>query len=536
MRWTIGTKIGAGFTLALALFAIIGITSYFSLNRAIEADKWQKHTYEVTDTIAEAFSALQDMETGQRGFVITGDDHFLEPYNNAKNRIEPSIEELRKLTADNQAQQQRILMLRAKVDDRLNQMAAAIGLRKEKGFESARQFVATAGGKNTMDEIRVIFGEMKAEENSLLQLRSERANDSALFAKNLIVWGMLLAIILLALTGFITGSNIARPLAVLSAMASRITAGDLSINISPDERADEIGALTRAFRQMTENFRSSITSITEGVALLASSASEIMATTTQVAAGAAENVVAINETTTTVEEVRQAAQLSSQKAKGVSESSQKLANISQTGQKAVEETTSEINSIRIQMEAIAKTIVSLSEQSQNIGGIIASVTDIADQSNLLAVNAGIEAAKAGEQGRGFAVVAQEIKSLAEQSKQATIEVRRILNEVQKSTNMAVMATEQGSKAVEAGLKQALQAGDVIKALSEATSQAVQAAMQIVASSSQQVVGMDQIGKAMGNINQATAENSLSVKQTETAARNINELGQKLKQLVSRYKI
>ena len=536
MRWTIGTKIGAGFALALALLTIIGIGSYLSLNSLINAATLQNHTYEVTDTLAETFSELQDMETGQRGFIITGEDSYLEPYNNAKDKIEPSIQALQRLTVENPVQQQRVVVLKGKVDERLRILNGAIALRREKGVDSARQSIMTDKGKKSMDEIRVLLGEIKTEEAILLQRRSSLVNASTLFAKRLIVWGILFAMILLALTGIMTSRSIANPLVILSTMASRITAGDLLINISPDTRSDEIGVLTQAFRQMTENLRSSIKSITEGVAMLGSSTSEILATTTQLASGAAENVVAINETTTTVEEVRQATQLSSQKAKGVAESSQKLASISQTGQKAVEETTAEINRIRVQMESIAKTIVSLSEQSQNIGGIVASVTDIADQSNLLAVNAGIEAAKAGEQGRGFAVVAVEIRSLAEQSKQATVEVRRILNDVQKSTNMAVMVTEQGSKAVEAGLKQAVQAGEVIKALTAATSEAVQASMQIVASSSQQAVGMDQIGKAMGNINQATAENSASIKQTETAAKNINELGQKLKQLISQYKI
>ena len=535
MRWTIGIKIGAGFALALVILAIIGISSHSSLNSLINAAKWQNHTYDVTNRLVETFSELQDMETGQRGFIITGEDRYLEPYNNARLKVEPSIKALRELTVD-PAQQERIAVLKAKIDERLSILDNAIALRRKIGFESARQFVMTDKGKKVMGEIRTLFDEIKTAEDTLLHQRTAQVNASTLFAKNLIVWGTLFAIILLAVVGFMISQNIAKPLAVLSAMVSRITAGDLSINISPDERSDEIGVLTQAFRQMTENLRSSIMSITEGVALLGSSASEILAATTQSASGTAENIVAISETTTTVEEVRQAAQLSSQKAKGVSESSQKLANISQTGQKSVEETTAEINRIRIQMESIAKTIVSLSEQSQNIGGIIASVTDIADQSNLLAVNAGIEAAKAGDQGKGFAVVAQEIRSLAEQSKQATVEVRRILNDVQKSTNMAVMVTEQGSKAVESGVKQAMQAGEVIKALSDATSEAVQASMQIVASSQQQVIGMDQIGKAMENINQATSENAAGIKQTETAAKSINELGQKLKQLVAKYKI
>ncbi len=144
---------------------------------------------------------------------------------------------------------------------------------------------------------------------------------------------------------------------------------------------------------MINNLRRITKDILEAVNLLGSSASEILAATTQVASGAAETATAISETTTTVEEVRQAAQLSSQKASRVSENAQQVVIVNQTGQKAVDETISGMHNIQNQMESVANTIVRLSEQSQQIGGIIASVTDVADQSNLLAVNAAIEAAK-----------------------------------------------------------------------------------------------------------------------------------------------
>ncbi len=288
-------------------------------------------------------------------------------------------------------------------------------------------------------------------------------------------------------------------------------------------------------RQRTAELSNLIGEVRETVNVLASSSTEILAATTQVATGTAETATAISETSTTVEEVQQASKQSSLKAKNVADNAQRLALVFQNGQKAVEETISGMNRIREQMDSIAQTVIRLSEQSQSIGGIIASVTDIADQSNLLAVNAAIEAAKAGEQGKGFAVVAQEIKNLAGQSKQATTQVRNILNDVQKATGAAVMATEQGSKAVESGLKQSIQAGEAIRILAESSNEAVQAATQIVASSQQQVIGMDQIGVAMQNINQAGTETAISMVQAEKSAKSLYDLGQKLKELVEKFK-
>lgn len=275
--------------------------------------------------------------------------------------------------------------------------------------------------------------------------------------------------------------------------------------------------------------------LTKTAVQLGLSVSEIQGAISQAAVSTAEIAASINETTTTVETMRQVSQLSSQKAQYVSDSAHRALQVSQNGQKAVEETAMVMDRIREQMETIAQTIVRLSEQSQSIGGIIASVTDLADQSNLLAVNAAIEAAKAGEQGKGFAVVAQEIKSLAEQSKQATAQVRGILSDVQKATSSAVMATEQGSKAVEAGVKQATQAGEANRVLTETSGVAVQAAVQTAASNQQQVVGMDQIGMAMEGINKAGSQNARNLKQVETTAKGLHELGQILTSMVGQYK-
>jgi len=202
----------------------------------------------------------------------------------------------------------------------------------------------------------------------------------------------------------------------------------------------------------------------------------------------------------------------------------------------VEEAIGGMRGIDERMGFIAERIVNLSEQSQAIGDIIATVNDLAEQSNLLAVNAAIEATRAGEYGKGFAVVAQEVKSLAEQSRQATTQVRTILMEVQKATGAAVLATEQGTKAVAAGVKQATDAGDSIRALTSGVAEAAQAATQIAASSQQQLVGMDQIATAIANIKQATTQSMAGTKQLETAAQNLQELGGRLKVLVERQRV
>jgi len=202
----------------------------------------------------------------------------------------------------------------------------------------------------------------------------------------------------------------------------------------------------------------------------------------------------------------------------------------------VNETIGGINQIQEQMEYIAETIVRLSEHSQAIGEIIAAVDDLAEQSNLLAVNASIEASKAGEYGKGFIVVAQEIKGLAEQSKQATKQVRSILNDVQKASSAAVMATEKGTKAVDATVKQSVGTGDSIRELSRSIAEVSQAVMQIAASNQQELVGMDQVAMAMVNIKQATAQNAAGTKQVEVTVRNLHNLGQKLKTLVEHYKV
>lgn len=329
---------------------------------------------------------------------------------------------------------------------------------------------------------------------------------------------------------------IARPLSAISEAAARVASGDLAVNIRSLGRKDEVGVLSETFAAMVDRLRRQTLELTEAISVLASSSNEIAATTAELASGTEQTAVAVSETTTTVEEVKQTANVSSQKAKHVSEIALSAAQVSQNGTRLVRETLEGIANIREQVEYIAGTIVKLAEHNQAIGEIIAAVDDIAEQANLLAVNASIEASKAGEHGKGFMIVAQEIKSMSELSKQATRQVRSILNDIQKSSSAAVMATERGSKAVEATVRQSSGTGETIQALASSIGEASQAVIQIAASNQQQLIGMDQVAVAMNNIKQATTQNAASTKQVEITIRNLQELGGKLKEMVRHYRL
>lgn len=425
---------------------------------------------------------------------------------------------------------------------------------------------------NKIKDIALEIEKQEMDHAQLQVARSERNANTTLVIFLVIGCGAFLfcVVMTMALT-----SCIAAPLRLFTDVAERVAAGDLEVTIPAINRGDEVGGLAQSFRRMVAKYsemagmtkriaagdlavtvipqsekdvmgnalatmvaglRSITGGIKEGVNVLASASSEIIASTAQVASSAAETATAVNETTATVEEVKQTTQLSSQKAQQVSASAQKSLQVSKQGKKSVEDAVMGMSRIREQMETIAESIVSLSEQGQAIGEIITTVNDLAEQSNLLAVNASIEAAKAGEHGKGFAVVALEVKSLAEQSKQATAQVRAILNDIQKATNAAVMATEQGSKAVEIGERQSGEAGEAIRVLADSVLESAHASTQISASSQQQSVGMDQVALAMENIKDASNLSVTGTKQVELSAQNLHELGQKLKQMVEQFKL
>ena len=484
MKWSLGSKVMVGYALTLLVVPVMGVLIYRSTSQYMAIADKRKQARETIVRLDAVLSDLKDAEIGVGGYLISGQDEYLEPYRRGKRNVLVNLAKVREWTAGNAEFGYRLDQLEQDIKTELAELVQQIKARQQPdgGFEQARGRMLTDAANKCMEGIRNEVERLQKEQRAEVEVRAQQAVAQAAFTKWTIIGGTAVAFVLLGLAGVFIRHSISGPL-------------DAVINV------------------------------------LTTSASQIAAATAQVAANATEAATAVTQTTTTVAEVKQTVLAASQKAQCVAFAAQQTEQASEMGNHAVEEMLAGIHRIREQTDSVAANIVRLSEQSRTIGAIIATVDDLAAQSNLLAVNAAIEAAKAGASGKGFAVVAQEVRNLADQSKQATAQVRSILNDIQRATSSAVLATEQSTRAVETGQRQAEEAGQSVRTLSDSIAQSAQAAMQIAASSQQQLVGMDQLAQAMESIKQASIQNAQSTKQTEESTRSLTELGHRLKGLV-----
>jgi methyl-accepting chemotaxis protein len=331
-------------------------------------------------------------------------------------------------------------------------------------------------------------------------------------------------------------STIDRYVKYMEEIAQGKLATRLRIIDNEDSSDDLLVVLGHNMNETVAGLQLMVSQTRDAANALSSAAAQILSASSEQAAGASEQSAAIAQTATTVDEVKVIAEQSVVRAQQVADTAQRSVQVSRAGREAVLQTIASMGEIKVRVEGIAENILALSEQTQQIGEIIASVNDIAAQSNMLALNASIEAARAGEHGKGFAVVAVEVRNLAEQSRQATAQVKAILSDIQRATNATVMVTEEGTKGVDEGVRLAAQTQAVIEQLSGAIDESAQVAMQVVAGGQQQASGVEQVAQAMQSIHHATAQSLSSTRQTEKAARELNDLARSLIEIVDQYRL
>jgi methyl-accepting chemotaxis protein len=429
--------------------------------------------------------------------------------------------------------------------------------------------------KNLYEKIRAIAISLDEQTDLALQKDLEASNNEVSNTLITLVLIFIFVLLVVFLCIYYLDKIIGKPAFELRGYADQIAEGDLYVDMKPVDRKDEIGSLWGAFYKMTsslkeiaditnkvssgnlkvtvvpksekdvlaisvntmvEKLREITIDLKDIISTLSSASAQIFASTAQLASSSSETASAIGETTSTVEEVKRASELSNNKSREVYDISNKATDFSELGEQSIEETRTGINNIGEQMDLITDSTYKLSEQNKAIADIINAVNDISEQSNLLSVNASIEAARAGEFGKAFTVVAQEIKNLTEQSKLATAQVKVVLNDIQTGINTTVAATQKGEQIVEQGIKLAEQSSTAVKNLADTVNIARDSALQTSVSSQQQVVGMGQIALAMENIRTASTQNAATTKQLESSAKDLQNLGYKLKEIIANFNV
>ena len=514
-------KLGAGFLLAMLPLLVVSLLTWQNVGTLDDNDTAVQHTYQVLDGIDQIVSTLKDAETGQRGFLITGEDGYLEPFTTASDAIGPAIDTVAELTADNPRQQERIASLRDLVQQKFAEMQSTIDVSRTQGFEAARQIVLGDAGKAVMDQIRGVVADMQDEESALLGERSASSESAQSQTRTTIVLSCLLGMLVVAVVATVLTRAITRPLRQAVGVLEGLAAGRLDQRLGVDTR-DEVGAMGRALDGALDGLAEVMQQIGASAATLSAASEELSATSEQMTGSAEASATQAGSVSAAAEEVSRNVQTV---AAGTEEMGASIREIAANAAQA-----SEVAARAVAAAAgTTATVTRLGDSSAEIGNVVKVITSIAEQTNLLALNATIEAARAGEAGKGYAVVAYEVKELAQETARATEDIARRVEAIQGDTTAAVDAISEISSIV---AQISARQTTIASAVEEQTATTNEMARNVAEAAS----GSSEIARTITGVAAAAQETTSGAGNTAMAAEDLSRMAGELQGLVGRFRL
>ncbi|MBD2414369.1 methyl-accepting chemotaxis protein [Nostoc calcicola FACHB-389] len=528
-----------GFGVILVLTAITSFISKSATDSLIDSLTLLNHTYSVKFYLKEIEKNLVDAETGQRGFLITNKSEYLQPYNNAINKVKDNIKELSNKITDNEKQINNLDIVENSVQEKFQELAETISLKQSGKQQELLALILSDKGKRIMDVIREKLDEMLQIEEQLLEERQKQASQVQAFTNfmNLanffciLIVSIIVSLVIIRILSF----SLSRSLQSAFSIAERVSAGDLTtqIEVTTD---DEIGRLMASLKNMIANLNLLVRQVQNSGILVTTSATQIAASGKQLEGTISEQVASTNEVTATAKEIAATS-------RGLVNTMEQVASMSQITRTAASSSQKDLLRMEVTMRqlseatnAIASRLGVISEKANNINNIVVAITKVADQTNLLSLNAAIEAEKAGEYGLGFAVVAREIRRLADQTAIATVDIEQMVKQMQSSVSTGVMemdkfATEVG-RSVEDVVSISLQIGQIIQQVQDLTPhfESVNQGMEI------QSLGAQQISDAMVQLSSTSLQTADSLREINSAIAQLNQVAQGLRQEISRFQV
>jgi methyl-accepting chemotaxis protein len=480
--WTFGRKLGLGFAVIIAIAIVIAVIAVVSLKSAISSSERVISVNATTLTnAAQLNTTVMERMAANRGYLLTRDSAFLD-------QIRQGRDEFKKIMA---ALRSRLTNVEAiRLLDQIEQISGRQLVATDRVIEAAHQetsadALAKLFEANVMPanrEMRAAVDRFEAFQIQEMDDAKHTASTAAESAIKMVVGIAIAGVVLAIVMGFLLSRSLGK----------------------------QIGSAVRHVQ---------------------SSATELQAAANQQTTSSKEQVAAMTEISTTVKELLLTAKQIADSAKRVAQIAGDTANAAEAGDAIVKKAQDEVLTIRQQVDAIVTHMLDLGKKSQQIGGIVEIINELADQTNILAINATIEAAGAGEAGKRFSAVADEIRDLADRVGGSTKEIRSLIEQIRSAVHTTVMATESGSKAVDAGTRQF---GDVAAAFQQITGllgTTTEAAREIELSTKQQSSAVEQVNVAVANVSQAAKESEASSSQVLQTVSELTGLSRDLAKLI-----
>jgi len=537
---TIRAKLGFGFALVIALGLLTGALGLINAKEIMDGAQANEHTHEVLREVGLIRENMTNIETGQRGFLVTGYPTYLEPYTEGKKEIDTHFAAAIKLTSDNRAQTERLKQLREMYSNWLNlSIEKTIELRQSLNNQEIDQtefmnrFIALSG-KPIMDKMRELIGQIEQEELNLLKTRTQAAQATYQTA----LWSVAAALIASFVVGVFATISLVKLLQnKLGTAGKHINAlanGELNSPIQHQNK-DEVDQLLAALATAQGNLKKLIDGIRQSALELSSSATQVQESSTTMANAGVEQADATSSMAAAVEELTVSISQISENSNDATATANAARESADNGMVTLGEVVAGIQRIAQAVETSAQAVQTLEKQSADISEIVSTITEIADRTNLLALNAAIEAARAGEQGRGFAVVADEVRKLAEQTKGSTDRISSMVFEIQNITQGAVKSMDTSVQLVQEGIDQADVVNTTIQKIKSDSDRVSEAIAAIAISMKEQSNVSIEISRNVERVAQMTEENTAAAQQNTQVAAHLSGVSQSMMNAVKVFK-